>query len=502
MLFRSPSFAPGTVFNGRYQIVRCLRAGGMGAVYEVVQLETRRRRAMKVMLPELVTDEELRARFRLEATIASEIESDHIVETLDAGVDPGTGAPFLVMELLRGRDLGDVMRERRLTASEVALLLGQAAIALEKTHKAGIIHRDLKPENLFLTVRDDRTPRLKILDFGIAKVLQKQGSAVMTQAVGTPPYMAPEQIEGAPTLGPRTDLYALAHIAYALLVGQPYFGEDGALAVLARVLRGPVEKPSVRAARSGVVLPPAFDAWFAVAAAPEPKDRFNNAPMMIGMLAIALGLEAFRKMSGAAMSPETLALALDQTQADVSPGISRLVPVQGASAPEMIASMPLRTPTGGTAGSFAVVSPARAARRRAGVLFALGITGAVVASAAAVTFFALRRPMSAGLAADGERGPVALPSTQVVSPPPPRSAPATSATSAAAVPPDAASARVPEVVPGGEPSAAASASPPKGGRTGTTNGRSPSAPTRPGPVAPPALPPVDPPSGRDPTRTR
>src|SRR5689334_9202562 len=96
------ALAPGTVFHGVYEVVRCIKAGGMGAVYEVLQTSTQRYRALKVMLPSLVTDPDARARFELEAKIAAGIESEHIVETLDAGVDQATGMPFIVMELLKG----------------------------------------------------------------------------------------------------------------------------------------------------------------------------------------------------------------------------------------------------------------------------------------------------------------------------------------------------------------------------------------------------------------
>ncbi len=241
----NPAALPqGGTFHGRYQIIRYIKGGGMGAVYEVVHVETRRRRALKVMLPSMVTSAEMRERFKLEATVAADIESDHIVETFDAGVDPETGAPFLVMELLRGEDLTAVLARRgRLPANETVQILAQAAKALDKTHAAGIVHRDLKPDNLFLAYRDDDPPRLKILDFGIAKVVA-QATQAQTRTIGTPLYMAPEQIKGRRKLGAWTDLYALGHIAYHLLVGEAYWAEDlaslGAIyPLLLRVAQGP-----------------------------------------------------------------------------------------------------------------------------------------------------------------------------------------------------------------------------------------------------------------------
>jgi serine/threonine protein kinase len=281
----------GSLFQGRYQIVRRIKVGGMGAVYEVIHLETRRRRALKVMLPSLVSDPGLRARFKAEATVAADVHSEHIVETFDAGVDPETGTPFIVMELLKGEELADILkRQGRLLPRQVITLLGQAALALDATHAAGIVHRDLKPENLFLTRRDDGSPRLKILDYGIAKVVAGDGTAV-TQAMGTPLYMPPEQMRGESTLGPASDNYALAHVAYKLLVNAGYWDHERetiGLSWILRIFEGLPEPASVRAARHRVLLPPRFDAWFQKATALDPAARYQRASELIAALAAAL----------------------------------------------------------------------------------------------------------------------------------------------------------------------------------------------------------------------
>jgi serine/threonine-protein kinase len=285
---------PGKIFHGRYEIVRCIRAGGMGAVYEVVHLETRRHRALKVMLPSIVRDESMRNRFRMEAQITADVESDHIVETFDAGVDTDTGAPFLVMELLRGEDLAHHLRaRRRISPEEVVGLLAQLARALEQTHASGIVHRDLKPENLFLAVRGDDPPRLKVLDFGIAKIVAQSSAQGGTTSLGTPLYMAPEQFAGT-DVSPRTDLFTVGHIAYTLLAGDSYWSDEaetiGILPLIDRLSRGAVEAPSLRAARRGVTLPTAFDAWFAKSTARLPSDRFERARDQVAALAEALGV--------------------------------------------------------------------------------------------------------------------------------------------------------------------------------------------------------------------
>ena len=162
----------GEIFAGRYRIVRELASGGMGAVYEVVHTVTERRCALKVMLSHTVEREQLRKRFMQESRLAAQIGSEYIVDVLDAGVDEDTKAPYLVMELLEGEDLGQrLLRLGPLSREETVAYLWHVALALDRTHQSGIVHRDLKASNLFLTRREDGTPLVKVLDFGVAKVL-------------------------------------------------------------------------------------------------------------------------------------------------------------------------------------------------------------------------------------------------------------------------------------------------------------------------------------------
>ncbi len=287
--------AIGTIFAGRYEILRSISTGGMGTIYEVLHRETRRRRALKVMLPDMLKDADLRRRFALEAQVTADVDSEYLVETFDAGIDTDTGSPFLVMELLRGEDLGArLQRDVRLQRADVVGLLVQAASALDRTHAAGIIHRDLKPENLFVTQRGGGTLRLKVLDFGIAKVFRDTHAGRATRSMGTPMYMAPEQFAGDPRIGPPADLYALGQIAFTLMVGEPYWAEvarqvDNPLALMAQVARGAKQTASARATSLGVALSPGFDAWFARATDPEPAARFATASEQIRVLAAALG---------------------------------------------------------------------------------------------------------------------------------------------------------------------------------------------------------------------
>lgn len=283
--------APGSLFQGRWEIVRCMVSGGMGALYEVVHQGTRRRAALKVMRPELVASVELRERFRQETMVTAAIDSDYIVGVFDGGTDAQSGAPFLVMELLQGHDLHqELVRCRQLAHDDVVVYLRQVAWGLAKAHDAGIVHRDLKPENLFLTRRDDGSPCVKILDFGIAKIIAESLSAAKTtRAIGTPVYMAPEQIRGDRSIGPSADLYTLAHVAYVLLVGAPYWREEhkemkSVYPLMMAIVAGFKEQPTVRAAKRGAQLPAAFDAWFRKATAPDPLDRHDSALELIDEL--------------------------------------------------------------------------------------------------------------------------------------------------------------------------------------------------------------------------
>ncbi|NUP10804.1 MAG: serine/threonine protein kinase [Polyangiaceae bacterium] len=383
---------PGTSFAGPYEIVRTINAGGMGVVYEVIHTETRRRRAMKVMLPSTLADDDMRDRFRREAHVTSEVDSEHIVEVFDAGVDAGSGAPFLVMELLRGEDLGAVVgRNKRPSHAEVVEFFRQVARGLDRTHAAGIVHRDLKPENVFVTRRDDGTPRVKILDFGIAKLVSRtQGK--QTRSIGTPLYMAPEQAMGVSAdIGPRADLYALAHVVFSVLVGIPYFkpeadAVESALALLLQVTKGAKEPATLRAARAGVELPKSFDPWFEKAASLDPEARFESAGQMVQALARALDATAVE----AAPAQTTTIGASPMSRTD-SFGLDHTLPVEAATGlgssgdrtdlGESGAKLELGRSTGAIPpASSRTVPTERSDRRRARAL--PWIAGAVAAAAA------------------------------------------------------------------------------------------------------------------------
>ncbi|WP_437305718.1 protein kinase domain-containing protein [Sorangium sp. So ce388] len=282
----------GTLIADRYRVVGRLGAGAMGAVYEALDIETGRRRALKVMHAHTIERADLRRRFALEARIAGRVDSPFLVDVLDAGVDQTTSTPFLVMELLEGETLAQrLARAGRSAPAEALRWLGQAALGLDKMHRLGVVHRDLKPSNLFLERREHDTPRLKILDLGVAKVLD--AGVESTSAAGTPVYMAPEQFRGG-KLTPAADIHALGMIAFTLLVGSPYWQDEAArgndpIAFALAASSGPAEPATARAARRGVALPSGMDAWFARATAADPAARFASAVAAVRALAGALG---------------------------------------------------------------------------------------------------------------------------------------------------------------------------------------------------------------------
>jgi len=217
----------GKIIAGRYQLVRLLGQGGMGAVYEGRNIATHKRCAVKLLLsPEFGGNQELVKRFFREAKASSIIESDHIVQVYDSGYDPELGWPFMVMEMLHGEDLeGTLKRNGAIPPLAAAKLVLQAAMGLAKAHEAGIVHRDIKPANLFLSARETGDLIVKLLDFGIAKVRMENmqetshGLTRTGSMLGTPLYMSPEQVNGASSIDARSDVWSLGIVLFELLSG-------------------------------------------------------------------------------------------------------------------------------------------------------------------------------------------------------------------------------------------------------------------------------------------
>lgn len=223
----------GSTIDGKYRITRELGAGAMGSVYEAEHTATGRRVALKVISSAQLTRDALTVgRFQREARAAGAIDTQHITQVLDAGIDRSENVPFLVMEYLTGEDLSHVIKRLGPIAPDLALrIVAQTCLGLQKAHEANVIHRDIKPANIFLARRDAGEIIVKILDFGIAKVKMDQASDTsesngLTQTgsmIGSPLYMSPEQARGNKDIDHRADIWSLGVVLYQALSGRtPY----------------------------------------------------------------------------------------------------------------------------------------------------------------------------------------------------------------------------------------------------------------------------------------
>ncbi len=227
--------APNTeVIDGKYRVIRAIGEGGMGAVFLVEHVFLNKKLALKVLRPELANHPEAAIRFQREARATSLIEHENVVRVTDFGCTAEQEL-YLVMELLDGRTLAEEIEGgKRPSPTRALFIAAQMLRGLEAAHAQGVVHRDLKPENVFIVARPDGTDAIKLVDFGLAK-LRREGDARLTTSgtvMGTPLYMAPEQVRGSSDIDARADLHAVGVILYELLAGRtPYQGEAfGAIA--------------------------------------------------------------------------------------------------------------------------------------------------------------------------------------------------------------------------------------------------------------------------------
>jgi serine/threonine-protein kinase len=295
----------GTIVGEKYQVGRLIGTGGMGTVWEGVHTGLGTRVAIKFIRPQFAEQPEARARFEIEARAAAKLKTKHAVQIYDYGVTP-EGLPYIVMEYLEGISLSDAIIARdALPPNEVAHIIGQAARALEKAHAAGIVHRDLKPDNIFLARADEPEEGLpyvvKLVDFGIAKMFEEEpvpgtpprpmgGPTREGTVIGTPNFMAPEQlaIGGAP--GPLTDLWSLGACTFAAMTGRLPFEGDVLGDIVLKVCAAPIPAPS----RVNPNVPNGFDAWFARACSRDPAKRFQSAAELAQALAGVCGVGRIR----------------------------------------------------------------------------------------------------------------------------------------------------------------------------------------------------------------
>lgn len=279
----------GQIFEGRYRLQRRLGQGGMATVYAALDQRLDKAVAVKVLADECAAHPRAAQRFVQEARAASRIRHAHVLDVTDFGV-AGDGVAFLVMELLRGEDLAATLaREGPLPWPRVGPIALQICAALAAAHRVGVIHRDIKPSNCFRLHAPGNPDFIKVLDFGIARVLDPQRRvAEPTTAgtvLGTPEYIAPEVAAGEEA-GPRSDLYAVGALLYKLLTGVPPFVADSYQAVLAKQIFEPPIPPRRRA--EGREIPEPVDALILRALAKAPADRFPDMAALAAAIADTL----------------------------------------------------------------------------------------------------------------------------------------------------------------------------------------------------------------------
>ena len=310
----------GDLVTSKVRLVRPLGAGGMGSVWLADHLALHTQVVVKFIATNLQTNKDAISRFEREAAAASQVKSPHVVQILDHGISDSR-VPFIVMELLEGRDLAAYLEEfGRVSVDDASEIVAQLCRALTRAHDRGIVHRDIKPHNIFLCDAGGGELFVKLLDFGIAKgaTVEKLDESTKTGTmVGSPYYMSPEQLIGAKDVDFHTDLWSTAVVAFEAMTGtRPFDGETiGALA-----LRIHTESPPIASSRCDSINA-ATDAWFERAFQRKPQDRFASAREMADALVVAVTGDSSRTSmtsSGSGVAPIRSSMTLAKTVADAS----------------------------------------------------------------------------------------------------------------------------------------------------------------------------------------
>ncbi|WP_437585720.1 protein kinase domain-containing protein [Sorangium sp. So ce1000] len=434
----------GDVLAEKYEVERVLGEGGMGVVVAARHLLLGERVAIKFLQPQARERADLVARFLREGQVAARIRSEHVTRVYDVGT-LARGEPYLVMEYLEGTDLKAVLGARGPLPVDLACdYLLQACDALAEAHALGIIHRDLKPGNLFLTQRADGSPLIKVIDFGISKMALAEATAPkahdMTESsamLGSPFYMAPEQMVSSKSVDTRADVWSMGAMLYQLLTGAVPFRGESAMAIYDRILEGP---PRLNAQRSDV--PERLDWVIQRCLQKSPADRFGNIAELAAELAQFAPPHARHLAERAA---RVLQVRLDAgAEAGRAPGPARRSP---STSPGPAGATPSSSDSDGkgvSAGSAWAGAPTalladgaatdrswggtRASSGRGGGARALGIAAALAAALvgaaglAWLVWFALHAPAS-GVAPSASSAPSQAPEAPSQSPEAPSQSP-------------------------------------------------------------------------------
>ncbi|MEM9865055.1 MAG: serine/threonine-protein kinase, partial [Myxococcota bacterium] len=289
----------GAVVGGKYEVLRLIGEGGMGAVFEAEHRVTKRRFALKWMQPELAEGPEAVMRFTQEARTSCAIEHPNIVDVFD--IDSDDGSLYIVMELLKGETLADRIDRGAVDAKELVPILASALHGLHVAHQRGIVHRDLKPENIFLKTVARQPPVAKILDFGISKMGagNSQSGMRITQTgvmMGTAAYMAPEQTRDAASVDFRADLYSFAALLYETFAGRPPFESDNFAGLVLKIVTE--EAPPLHTLNAS--LPLAFSRVIMRNLSKDPSRRSESALAFADALEATLTHEPFEDAATAA----------------------------------------------------------------------------------------------------------------------------------------------------------------------------------------------------------
>ncbi|MFO0566316.1 MAG: serine/threonine-protein kinase [Polyangiaceae bacterium] len=456
----------GDILADKYEVEKVLGVGGMGVVVAARHIHLGGRVALKFLRPAAADSPETVARFTREAQAATRIKSEHVAKVTDVG-KLDTGSPYMVMEFLEGQDLGQMLMERgRLHVSEAVDYVMQAMEAIAEAHQLGIVHRDLKPSNLFVTRRADDSPLVKVLDFGIAKANEGGQSQQLTQTagvMGSPLYMAPEQIRSSKHVDPRADIWSLAIILYELLAGRSPFDGESAGAVFAAIVADP--PPPLRVARPDV--PPELEAIINRCLAKSPDQRFTTVADLASALApfggrdtqVSVGRITGVFTKGSAVGAVTNPVLVGGTLVDSSAAHAHPAPLAG--------SQPQIPPTANTRGAWGSntgqPSATYTGTKKSSARLFIGLAGgALVLIVVAVVGGVALTHKSAAATPPPQGEPVATPPTPSASP----TVAPTAATTAAA-PDPAPSATPPETKP--ESTATSPTRPSGKGTTSTKN---------------------------------
>ncbi len=303
----------GDVIDGRFQLGGLIGSGGIGEVFEAVDLTTGAPCALKCVRPHLARESRIRRRFMREARAVSRLQHPHIVSLIAYG--GADDVPYIAMERLHGRSLG-TLRDAPVPLALLLRLVDQCLAALAYSHARGVIHRDFKPDNVMVLEGPDG-PWVKLLDFGFARVEEDDDpdlTQVHRDAFGTPHYMAPEQANGDGPVGPPTDLYAVGAVLYELCAGAPPFQAPTPMAVIVKQIMEPVP-PLI--AREGLAVPDGLIAVIGRALAKAARDRFDTANDMRRALA-PFALQAAQAASAGEGARPAVAAAGVQTLAPVA----------------------------------------------------------------------------------------------------------------------------------------------------------------------------------------